>query len=306
MSSYTACTQLQEYLVGRLSKKSHNTKFKALLIIKTVCRTGRAEFKRDMARNTDAIKECLQFKGPPDPLRGDEFYRRVRDMAKETLDAIFDSQLPVTTSAVSSRITAFGGGGEGGGGLPRSQDYSSSMQSNWNPPPPSGFTNSISGASSAHSSGMQGFGNPNFIESKQEKSWLQSAAAMVGTVKSALSSSDSGRFDPGPEVGRMATQDGSYGFTTNRGNNAYGVDTMRYNPTDTPLQRGGMVPDLPSTSYGSAGEAQSDGSYERQLIEDLCEPGGMKAVPPEDKLHSLLPPLQHFKRRLLVQACSNY
>lgn len=61
-----------------------------------------------MARNTDAIKECLrksflsrafqkyiwltayglwlmahlEFKGPPDPLRGDEIYRRVREMAK--------------------------------------------------------------------------------------------------------------------------------------------------------------------------------------------------------------------------------
>jgi hypothetical protein len=33
-SSYQANTQIQEFLVGRLAKPHHNTKFKALLIIK--------------------------------------------------------------------------------------------------------------------------------------------------------------------------------------------------------------------------------------------------------------------------------
>jgi hypothetical protein len=46
----------------------------------------------------------LEYKGPPDPLRGDEIYRRVRDAAKESLDAIFDAQMPVTTSSVANRI----------------------------------------------------------------------------------------------------------------------------------------------------------------------------------------------------------
>lgn len=44
----------------------------------------------------------LEYKGPPDPLRGDEIYKRVRDAAREALDAIYDSQMPVTTSAVAS------------------------------------------------------------------------------------------------------------------------------------------------------------------------------------------------------------
>jgi hypothetical protein len=47
-----------------------------------------------------------EFKGVPDPLRGDEIYRRVREAAKEALDAIFDSQQPANSSnpSVSSRI----------------------------------------------------------------------------------------------------------------------------------------------------------------------------------------------------------
>ena len=39
-----------------------------------------------------------------------------------------------------------------------------------------------------------------------------------------------------------------------------------------------------STSYQSAGAAASDGTYERNLIEELCPPGGMRPEPPEDKL----------------------
>lgn len=54
-----------------------------------------------MGRNVDIIKECLrkflilfntasfivyimdlEYKGPPDPLRGDEIYKRVRDAAR--------------------------------------------------------------------------------------------------------------------------------------------------------------------------------------------------------------------------------
>ena len=70
-----------------------------------MCRTGRPEFKREMQRKVDSIKECLrklwkyimfgecfldfksaEFKGTPDPLRGDEPNRRVREAAKVGID----------------------------------------------------------------------------------------------------------------------------------------------------------------------------------------------------------------------------
>ena len=41
---------------------------------------------------------------------------------------------------------------------------------------------------------------------------------------------------------------------------------------------------ISSTSYQNSGTAASDGSYERNLIEELCPPGGMRPEPPEDKL----------------------
>jgi hypothetical protein len=85
MANYQACLQLEEFLISRLSKNNHNVKFKTLVMIKVnspkmptdsvsqnihpllarccyehVCRTGRPEFKRDMAKSVDAIKECLR------------------------------------------------------------------------------------------------------------------------------------------------------------------------------------------------------------------------------------------------------
>ena len=37
---------------------------------------------------------------------------------------------------------------------------------------------------------------------------------------------------------------------------------------------------------GRGGSAVKDGSYEKQLVAELCPPGGMKAEPPEDKLRA--------------------
>jgi len=41
-----------------------------------------------------------------------------------------------------------------------------------------------------------------------------------------------------------------------------------------------------SVNHGSGGTAASDGSYEKNLIMELCPPGGMKPVPPPEKLES--------------------
>jgi hypothetical protein len=90
-----------------------------------------------------------------------------------------------------------------------------------------------------------------------------------------------------------------YKFTTNRGSNAFGSNDT-YSPnsikTSTSFQQWqqppsvGVVPDLPQGPLGSgrAGGAASDGSYERSLIESLCEPGGLKPVPNEQKLAEFL------------------
>lgn len=74
-----------DYILGRLNKSNLNVKLKALQIISFCIREGSPAF-------TDAIKEeeqellaYLHFSGPPDPVYGDEKYRRIRVASQEAL-----------------------------------------------------------------------------------------------------------------------------------------------------------------------------------------------------------------------------
>ena len=336
LANYTACVQLQEFLASRVKKDNHNVKFKCLVIVKHVCRTGRPEFKKEIGRNIEAIKECLQYRGPPDPLRGDEIYKRVRDAAKEAIDAIYDSQMPTTTSSVaaSNRIQGMGGG--------YVEDTTTKLKSN------SSIFNSVStalgnfssdtdasytghagatssfvggnsnnnesyrdnasyskssgpayGTSTMSSSGMVGLGNPNFKDPRGEKTFLERAQESAATMVSSISSKmNSLNMDSGSSK-KFDSPDAGFGYVTNRGTNAYGP-TNQYST--------GYGSQQPSSSWsstgannittgtnnnepigiGKAGNAASDGEYERGLIEALCEPAGLKPVPPEDKLQAFL------------------
>ncbi len=137
------------------------------------------------------------------------------------------------------------------------------------------------------SSGMAGIGNPNFRDARQEKSWVQMASEYVSGKPNSQA----------PPVSFAAPIGNDYKFTTNRGTNAFGSNES-YSPngmkTNTSYQSWqqptGVVPDLPQGPPGSgrAGGATSDGSYERSLVESLCEPGGLKPVPNEQKLSEFL------------------
>lgn len=124
LHSYETCQKVMDWLVTRVQKKHHNTKFKTLQVIKHVCREGRQDFRREIQRHIPVIKECLQYRGPPDPLKGDEYYRRVRESAKECLEAIFEQgSQQGTHSGISSRIQ--------GVGNPQQQVLGQNANSSW-------------------------------------------------------------------------------------------------------------------------------------------------------------------------------
>ena len=79
--------------------KNANVKCKALKVIARVSQTGAPQFRRNLCRQLPAIKACLQFTGPPDPLRGDEPYKKVRDAAKEAIDAVTNDAAPPPPNA---------------------------------------------------------------------------------------------------------------------------------------------------------------------------------------------------------------
>ena len=111
-SSPMAAQEIARYLTNRLaSKHNANIKYKCLKVIAKTAESPvtRGQFKRAVVQDPQsvgAIKEALQFRGPPDPARGDEPFQRVREAAKEALDAIY-SDNPTSLSVPSAD---YGGG----------------------------------------------------------------------------------------------------------------------------------------------------------------------------------------------------
>ena len=144
-ASPIACQEISTYLTRKLAnKQSANIKYKCLKVLtKTAESVPRGQFKRAVAQDQSAvaaIRLATNFRGPPDPVRGDEPYNRVRQAAKECLDTIYSDtpttaeQSPYNTSGGGGMSNTYGapphaqqsspygggGGGGGGGGMPGS------------------------------------------------------------------------------------------------------------------------------------------------------------------------------------------
>lgn len=380
-SSPVACAETATYLTNRLSSKSnHNVKYKCLKVIAKVAESPatRGQFKRAVCQDAAAvakIKEALNFRGPPDPARGDEIYRRVHDAAREALDAIY-------SDAPSSTGIGGGGGGMMGGSMGSGAGVYGGSGGG-------GVGSSSYGAPVAQQGGggggrrMEGIGNPVYGDPRDEKDIGQMTigeiAGEVGrTVVNMVKDPLAKNVQVGPPVhssGRSSSMPGygsggAYGIdppgrsqlahatgnqwtmASNRGPNAIGAP-QNYNserdeayfkardggsnafqwagseggaggarsaggppshsgvggswataaPSGAPPPPPGQPSiasqarapphqsfSAPSGTVGSAtgGAAASDGSYERNLILELCPPGGMRAEPPPDKLASFV------------------
>jgi hypothetical protein len=85
------CTKILEHLLRRLKKDSSAVKLKTLLVLRHVIQKGNSFFRRELQRRTEDIRECLYFKGPPHPLRGDAPYQLVREQAQIVVNMLFDT-----------------------------------------------------------------------------------------------------------------------------------------------------------------------------------------------------------------------
>ena len=121
---------------------------------------------------------------------------------------------------------------------------------------------------------------------------------------------NSGTFNRAAFSNPEGAAGGGYNYATNRGPNAIHNNASPYAPQAYPPAAatqnsawqqqqqgaplsptsGGMVPDMPVcvSGVGRAGGALSNGAYEKNMIDSLCEPAGLRPVPPEDKLEELL------------------
>lgn len=191
-SSPVACQEIAQYLTRRLSSKNnHNIKYKCLKVIAKTAESPltRGQFKRIICQDPNmvsAIKEALQFRGPPDPARGDEIYERVRTVAKEALDAIY-SDTPTSDS------TSGGGGGYGGIGASYKPSPYGGIGGGGGGAPPQ----SMGGGGGMGGSGrrMEGIGNPMYKDPRLEQTqgppttaeFLREAGeTIVGMIKDPL------------------------------------------------------------------------------------------------------------------------
>jgi hypothetical protein len=261
-------------------------------------------------------------------LRGDEYYRRVREAAKECLDAMFDGQVPMATSAVAAanRIQGIGGGEEPISSTSKSQASS-------------GIFSSVTSTIQSFRAGYEGEapyqGHPGAAGPLSSNT----AGKMNGAPSSASSSYSVGYSGPSSGGPSTAAMPGSSSNLTGIGNpnfkdaredkswyqraasaaaSATTSASTLMNLTSKSNASGGLIEEDYSTTYasnrgsnainsvsynnaiasnasvvnpgsiGRVGSAASDGAYERTLIQSLTEPSGLKPVPPEDKLQSFM------------------
>jgi hypothetical protein len=286
-NSYEGCSQVAQFLLERIKKNNPTIKYKCLGVMKHVCIKGRPDFKKIVQRNMEHVKACLTFTGPPDPLRGEEPYKKVRQAAKEAIEAVYADGNQYAANAAATyggRIQGFGN--EPPVDSPAGVDERTSG---------GGFSSSgVSGWSGGGSSGMQGLGN---YDPSQDKTWLEKASENVITktiaAKAAVDTTmRKFRGDPESYSGGRAQQESSTlppgGYLSNRGPMAYGASQSGYQGGSGPSA---WEPPKP-TGYESQatqpviGGASED--YEEKAVAEICAPGGTRAVPQKELVDAFL------------------
>lgn len=272
--------QVADFLLRKLERDNPHVKVKVLKIIKHVCEQGKPDFRRSVQRKSELVKSCLQYRGTPDPLKGDSHNKAVRDEAEATVKALFSSDSSTNAYGFAvepaKKMTGFGSdtaGDMGGriGGI--GSDGHSSFNSFGGP------SQSAYGGGPGGGGGMVGFGNPNFDNAprddkdtvlKQAASSAMSFASKITSKVQSMSGSSMGiqTYSNGPDGPSSSYRAPPVGM--NAGGYGSGMQQDRWGASAGagPSSR----PPPPSTS--------SSGEYEARVVNELCVVGGARAAPP--------------------------
>ncbi|KAK9834958.1 hypothetical protein WJX84_004674 [Apatococcus fuscideae] len=268
----------------RLSNKSPVVKQKTLRVIKYVCSKGSSDFKRAIAKHATAIRELTHYKGELDPFKGDAPNQKVREYAKDALDAVFSaidnsySASASSSSQLQGRIQGFGSS-VGESGMPSSGGISSS----------SGIS-SNSYAPAMGSSGTnryQGFGNPRF-ENRPSGGAASSARDTASAwVSSGISQVKDlvGNKRPG-----ILRDEERSGYSSDEG----GMGSTYRVPGPPPAPTFSSVTAAPTSST-------ADGSEEERLVESICSRGGLRAQPDREALRLFVESLANLSGAKVAQ-----
>lgn len=272
---------------------------------------------------------CPDFKGPADPLRGDAPNQRVRDEAKECLNAVFNG--PATRplgAGLGSRLEGYGGGGEqsagGALGSPTSEMSGGGARNSYGGGYGEGTFSSAqsggSGSGSASGSKMVGFGNPSFDNSPAAPSFIDkmknkmggggAAQGQTGPYKhydrpggyanpstftpppiAALDSANGGR-KRGEVGGVWASEDASH----SRAGGGSFVSHGQGGPSSSPSAYHGAA-HVPAPVRPTS----SNGEYELRLIESLTPAAGVRSVPSKEELGKFATQCESLDKLLVVR-----
>ncbi|KAK9841847.1 hypothetical protein WJX81_007132 [Elliptochloris bilobata] len=238
---------LVDLAIKRLNHRSPIVKHKTLRLIKHICAKGSSDFKRGLTKQAGPIRELTHYRGEPDPFKGDVMNQRVRDKAKEALEAVFaatDVSRVVAPPPLQNRIQGFGSAvssAEGAAALAASAGSSGGAR--------------MLGFGNPHYEGGGGAGRPGRVTSP--KALIDAAAAALGGSAGA------------PRRAPFMREEGGY----SSGEDASGGGRARGPP---------RVAAVRSALRGASGSG--GGGEEGRAVEALCAPGGLRAAPDADAL----------------------
>ena len=105
--STDTCMKILELLCTKMEDPSAVVKYKALNVVKQVLQKGSTAFSREMGRKQAVIRDCMNFRGPPDPLRGDAPYSQVRELAQQVINMVYDTEVTTQTPPAFALNTTF-------------------------------------------------------------------------------------------------------------------------------------------------------------------------------------------------------
>ena len=226
---------------------------------------GRVDFQREMSAHHQVIRDCFNFTGPLDPLKGDSVYVAIQSTARETVDNLFNETLrnrsdtvrPVDSFAGASMGSAAPTAVKGLGGGSRAP-----------PAPKDDWLNRARGT----------FGGAAQPQPAQPAGPFQTPAQPTGPFQPAAPAQPqpTGRYGaPAPAAAPAAPAPAPAPAKP-----AGGLFSRKSAPAAAPAPAAPVY----TPPVVKAGSAVTDGSYERKLVEELCTPQGMRPEPPKDKL----------------------
>ncbi|KAL3630281.1 hypothetical protein CASFOL_023265 [Castilleja foliolosa] len=246
--------EVSEFILKRLDHKSPIVKQKALRVIKYAVGKSGTEFRREMQRNSIAVRQLIHYKGQPDPLKGDALNKAVRETAQEALSALFssdESKAAPTESSLGSRIQGFG-----------STHYEMPSEDK-----KSFISEVVDIGSATIKQGLSSFTQSPSLRKNNDTGNYKSP----NLRRSLTGESDySDRYEG---VGSHAETHNSSRFSRNAGSGNWGQD---------------ISAPQSETSSGDSSSTYSQKTREEKLLETIVTSGGVRLQPTRDALHVFL------------------